>query len=357
MPTSEKPAAPSVLPGLPLSAKQRERFEKETHSRLNQALTAFTDAAKSHAEALKAKAKADAEIAALTLDIFFGLSAPVFAGLVMAGGGRLKRAAEKISGVLSLGKNEAAKTVKLISESDFLKETFKAIGKIGTTAIKANAVALFGESEGDVFARHLRVSMHRGVQAITDRIGDMTDDELLATWAAYDFDFTNEEVYAETLKATFGAFDDLVAPIGKHVETTQYGSHGGEFKAVWMSIYGRRRLAVVDFMWAPKGLTGMERWRRFKGWVPQELEQYAIEKSKRKFGEVEEIDPATLEKAPPDPGDRPRTGPVLIDWGPRPRTPIRSSERRVPIRTSRDRVPISSGGSQPRIPIRSGGGP
>jgi hypothetical protein len=115
-----------------------------------------------------------------------------------------------------------------------------------------------------------------------------------------------------------------------------------------LSIYGKRRLAVVDFMWAPKGLAGTERWRRFKGWVPPELEQYAIEKNKRKFGEVEEIDPATLEKAPPDPGDRPRTGRVLIDWGPRPR---------VPIRTSRDRVPIASGGSGRRVPIRSGGGP
>ena len=91
-------------PGLPLSAKQRERFEKETHSRLNQALTAFTDAAKSHAEALKAKAKMDAEIAAVALDIFFGLSAPVFAGLVMARGGRLKLAAEKIASALSLGR-------------------------------------------------------------------------------------------------------------------------------------------------------------------------------------------------------------------------------------------------------------
>ena len=39
---------------------------------------------------------------------------------------------------------------------------------------------------------------------------------------------------------------------------------------------------MVDFMWAPKGLTGVERWRRFMGWVPPELEQYAIDKSKRK---------------------------------------------------------------------------
>ena len=39
---------------------------------------------------------------------------------------------------------------------------------------------------------------------------------------------------------------------------------------------------------------------------------------------------------------------VPIDAGPRQRTPIR---------TSRHRTPIAAGGSQPRVPIRSGGGP
>src|SRR5580704_6336172 len=96
MPLKERPEPPSPLPGLPLMEK-RDRFEKETHSRINQALNAFTDAAKSHAEAMKSKAKADADFAAIVLDIFFGVTAPVFASYIMAGNGLLKRAAGKIA--------------------------------------------------------------------------------------------------------------------------------------------------------------------------------------------------------------------------------------------------------------------
>jgi hypothetical protein len=343
MPLKERPEPPSPLPGLPLMEK-RDRFEKETHSRINQALNAFTDAAKSHAEAMKSKAKADADFAAIVLDIFFGVAAPVFASYIMAGNGLLKRAAGKIAERLTLDRGDAEKTVRLISETDFLKEAFKGVGKVGSGVVKSNPVVLFGESEGDAFARHLRVTMHVGVQQITDHIADMTDTELVATWAAYDVEFTNEDVYAEALKQTFGAFEDLIEPIGKHIKTTQYGSTGGDVKAVWLTMYGMRRLAVVDFMWAPQGL-GVDHWRRFKGWVPDELQQYAAAKSKHIYGEIEEIDPKSLDNTPADPGDRPKPERVLIDAGPEHRAPIRAYERRTPIGASEKRTPIATGGS------------
>ena len=55
-------------------------------------------------------------------------------------------------------------------------------------------------------------------------------------------------------------------------------------------------------------------------------------------------EPWVLEELPTPPGPER----VLINAGP---------QQRTPIRTSGDRTPIATGGSKPRIPIRSGGGP
>jgi hypothetical protein len=295
MPTDETKTA-RALPGLPLGPL-RDRFEKETHSRINQAFTAFSGAAKAHAESLKAEAKAEAEIVAATIDIFFGLAAPVFAGRIMTGNTMLKRAADKVAAGLAVEATEAGKVIKTISETDFLKETFKGVGKIGTTAIKMNATALFGESEADVFARTLRDAMHVGVQAMTDKIADLTDEQLVATWATYDVEFTNESAYTEQLKKTFAGWKRLVATIGTH---DYEGQSGDEIKAVWMNAYGKRRLAVVAFAWNLNWL-GDNTYRLFYGWVPEELQQFVLAKSTKKYGAPQEIDPASIRGHIPNP--------------------------------------------------------
>jgi hypothetical protein len=301
MPTDQtKTSRPAPAHGGPPLGALRDRFEKETHSRVNQAFTAFTGAAKAHAESLKAEAKAEAEIIAATIDIFFGLAAPIFAGRIMAGNTVMKRAADKVASAMALGKDDAGKLMKTISETDFLKETFKGVGKIGTTAIKLNSTMLFGEGEGDVFSRTLRDAMHVGVQAITDNIADMTDDQLIATWAAYDVEFTNETMYTEQLKKTFQGWKRLVATIGESSYSSMGGATGQDIKAVWMNAYGRRRLAVVSFAWTASAFYN-DTYRLFYGWVPDELQQFVIAKSTRKYGSIADIDPASIRGHVPDP--------------------------------------------------------
>jgi hypothetical protein len=142
--------------------------------------------------------------------------------------------------------------------------------------------------------------MRVGVQAITDNIADMTDDQLIATWAAYDVEFTNETMYTEQLKKTFQGWKRLVATIGESSYSSMGGATGQDIKAVWMNAYGRRRLAVVSFAWTASAFYN-DTYRLFYGWVPDELQQFVIAKSTRKYGSIADIDPASIRGHVPDP--------------------------------------------------------
>jgi pyruvate kinase len=61
------PSTPTVVP--PLSPKEREELERFTGNRIDRAFVAFVSACKDNREAVKAAAKADAENAALFIDI------------------------------------------------------------------------------------------------------------------------------------------------------------------------------------------------------------------------------------------------------------------------------------------------
>jgi hypothetical protein len=269
----------------------RDRLEKETHSRVNQAFSAFQMAALAHQDALKAEAKAEAEIVAAAIDILTGFAAPAFAAF--AGAKLSARAAEKMTEAAS-----KEKVVALISTSDTLKASFTGATKAATATIKLKSSALFGETDADQFAKSLRTTFHAGAQSLTDSIGGMKDDALLAVWCAYDFDYTNEDVYRAALVTLFKQFKEFVRPVG-HEDLSVGGVEGfGESifqdrKAVYMDAYGQVRLALVRLT-TTKGIFTDGSELTFDKWVPDKIAPWVVSKSEQKFGKVETIDPKKL---------------------------------------------------------------
>ena len=214
--------------GGPLSSADRASLELAASSRVNQAFTDFTTAVSRQLASMKAKEKRDAEILAAFIDIFFGLSAPIFSSWVMLGEGRLKKVADKLTGMLTAKAGE--KTVKLIAEGDLLKESFKGVGKLGATVVvKLNPDILFGEKDVDAFAAELRRHFRAGIQAITDKIAfhQLSDEQLIATFLAYDEEFANEDAYVKALKQLFADFERFVRPVGVIEENPSAGGVGG----------------------------------------------------------------------------------------------------------------------------------
>jgi hypothetical protein len=307
MPTAP-PAAVSAAPAI-LSKEDKVRLASATASRINQAFTAFTAAVQRHQKRLESEAKVEAELVAATVDIFFGLAAPIFAAGMIAKAGGVAGIAKRVSDLTSSA-DVAGKMTPFLSQTDFLKESFKGVGKYGTTAIKLNASTLFGETEADSFATQLRVQFHHGVQAMTDKLTlepeKLTDQEVIAAFLAYHADFTDENAYVDALKQTFAGFDKWVKPIAVSQGGPMVRDDGTEVQAVWLDAYGRRRLALVrDSREAPGFLGGgfPRLVTRFVGWVPKDMEPHVIAKTTRQKGMVTLSDPGTITGHIPAPVD------------------------------------------------------
>ena len=286
--TAEPSAGP---PARALSKDERQRFEREAGEHVTQAMPAFATACAHHREALKSKAKADAELMALVIDILAGFAAPVFATWV-AGKMAAKVAARAKE---SADVTEIGKLTKILQDRDMTKAAFTGATKVGQQAIKANSFALFGETEHDAFLITAQNAFHKGGQAITDHIGDMSDLELVATWGAYSYEYTNVDVYRAVLGDLLGKYDKFVQGVGKqHFEIKNRGITEDEVdmeNRVYMAdLYGKPRAILVhavDAGWGGPMLS-------FSGYVPPEVEGMAKKKTEQIFGKVEAIDPARI---------------------------------------------------------------
>jgi hypothetical protein len=286
LPLAEPEQGPKVVP-LDLTAAERGSLGDAARSRIDQAFAAFLLACKDHVASIKAEEKMKAEVLAALTDIFFGLSAPVIASAILGRGGTA--ITKKLTSVLSTA--NATKLSKQISESDFLKEGVKGIGKIATTEIKLNPSALFGESDVDAFANQLTVQFHAGVQAITDAIAfhKLTDDQLISTFLAYDVEYTNLIAYRETLKTLFQHFRSFVHPIGTETAPTEVSSVDTDTRAVWVVLWGgskrlyleRRTVHLTPFVGADESVDRTE--------VPKDIEPFVIAKTQQEFGKVETV--------------------------------------------------------------------
>jgi hypothetical protein len=290
--TPSKSAAP---PARGLSKDERQRFEREAGEHVTQAMIAFATACAHHRESLKARAKADAELVSLVIDIAAGFAAPVFATWVVG------KMAAKVQAATKAG-TEIGSLTKLLNDRDQVKAAFTAATKVGQQAIKANSFALFGETEHDAFLQATQNAFHQCGQAITDHIGDMTDLELVTTWAAYAYEHTNIDVYKSAIGTLLGNYDKFVRDLGKHhYEVKNRGITEDEVDTenrVYMAdLYGRPRAILVytaDTGWGPPQ-------KSFRGYVPPEIEARAKKKTEQIFGKILTIDPAEIQGHIPPP--------------------------------------------------------
>jgi hypothetical protein len=191
-----------------LSPQDRQSLEYATLTEIGTAFTGFTDACTANITAMKAAAKADAEFAALAIDIATGFLAPVWANYVV--GKLLAKAESKVVDEVS------KKTVAtLISDSDVIKASFTAATKIGGYDLKKNAVPLFGEYADDKLLDKLKIEFQKNAVSMSGNLPKMSNDELLATWVAFDPDFANVETYKGAIKTLLDEFHG-VEDLGVH---------------------------------------------------------------------------------------------------------------------------------------------
>src|SRR4051794_37677047 len=77
--TTEAPLPPKTGGSIVVLPDERQTIKDETTAEILTAFTAFTDACQANLTAMKAAAKADAEIVAMVIDIATGFLAPAFA--------------------------------------------------------------------------------------------------------------------------------------------------------------------------------------------------------------------------------------------------------------------------------------
>jgi hypothetical protein len=287
--TERSVPAPDLLdPELLLTPQDRAVIVGETQMEIGTAFTAFTDACIANITAMKAAAKADAEMFALVLDIATGFAAPAFANWATAKWvAKLNSSAAASMAkdtAAAAAKAEPAKLLGVISHSDALKAKFTGVSKVAGDQIKRNATALFGESDEDVLLDHLKSRFQAGAVTLAGRVADpkLSEAELLSIWIAYDPSVADVFAYKAQVKALLDQYQQFVKPI---METTLPGERAmGDYmsstigiRAYAIDAYGQNRVVLLDQSEAANTKT-------FRAWVPAKWQDMAIERTKKVFG-------------------------------------------------------------------------
>jgi hypothetical protein len=291
------PAPESSEPGecVPtrMSEVERTRWEREAGEHVTQAKPSFNSACAHHRDSLNAQARARAEAAALLVDVATAFLAPAFTRC--ATGVLLEQINEKADAGV------AKSLAGFLLDADFVKAEFTAATKTFSATAKVHAMKLFGETEQDALLTAAERGFGAYVQDVTDSLGDMSDEQLIAVWWAYSDENTNVDVYREAIGEILAQYDQFVEALGSatheigdsdevDVETRVYLApmHGGVFPIL---------VHTADInMGSPR--------REFRGYVPEQLEEPAKARTEELFGEVTTIDPTSLADgipAPPPP--------------------------------------------------------
>jgi hypothetical protein len=206
IPIPEPGVRPTVAPQVALSPKDRKTVEDETRAEIVLAFTAFTDACTANITAMKAAAKAAAELRALFIDIATGFLAPAIANWIV--GRMAAKATEKLADEMS-----RAKVTKLISDTDLYKASFTGATKAVNQALKDNSVRLFGDTAEDVLLDHLKSMFQANAVTLSGEVSSMSDERLIAIWTTYDPQAADVIAYKKVIKQLLDEFH-VVEAIG-----------------------------------------------------------------------------------------------------------------------------------------------
>jgi hypothetical protein len=290
IPQNEQRATPTSS-GFTMDPETRRAIEAETMMEISTAFTAFLHACDSNITAMKAAAKAQAEAFALIIDIATGFLAPAFANF--AASRLMGRWAEKVATRLTTTSGE--QTITLIAKNDLLKAAFTGVAKVGGDQIKRNATTLFGESDEDQLLEGLQNEFQRGAVALAGRVPSMTDTQLVAVWHAYDPMYADVTAYKTQVKSVLDQYAAYVKSI--HNDITPSGEFNlitDNTRAYWITVSGRKRLALVDELEVSNTWSGETGQKSFRAWVPDMWSEMTQQQSKATFGEITEIQPSKL---------------------------------------------------------------
>jgi hypothetical protein len=263
IPTVRRPDDPFA--GRFLEKETRNDLELNARGRVDRAFTAFVSAIKDHKDALAAAARAQAELAAMVIDVFTGFLAP-----------GVGRALGRLANALPLKTTSSyayLKALDLLDNPDITRATFTGVTKAVSSTLKINAKALFGEGEVDQFLTWLEVEQQRIVQGLAERTPFLSDLELLVLNLVYEADVANVVVYRKVIGDIVTRFQREVEPIG------QVTFHGGEWggststDVYWVEKDGKKRLALLNYVSA--GFYGAF-W--FVRWISPEMHALALQK-------------------------------------------------------------------------------
>jgi hypothetical protein len=293
----EPQAGPFPAPGeqRPDEWLDLETVREETKAEILLAFAVFCDACDANVTAMKAAAKANAEAAALFIDIATGFLAPAFAvAMSPTFVGRLTiKLAEK-----AVIPQPDEKIKELITSTDMLKAGFTGGTKIVSDQLKRNSTRLFGEGPEEAFLDEMKTEFQRNAVTLVGRVHNMYSPELLAVWGAYDAEVANINTYKATIKTLLDQFH-AIESIGSNPAPWASPLVNIHTRLHRVEMPDRARLVVLNDASSPYGeLHG------FVSWVPSFLEEKALaEEQAEHGGPPPDIALADITGGAPDPPD------------------------------------------------------
>jgi hypothetical protein len=245
---------------------------------INLAFTEYVSACRDVRDSIKAVAKQNAEMMAMVLDIAMGFATPGLARGLAGWANRLP------VGATTLEYRVAMATLN----TDNVKAMFAGLTKGAGQALKANSLALAGETETDAFINDLEAHTQAAFQAIGDDLGNQDAAHVGVVATLFDAATANKNTYREEIKKLTDLFERQVAPIGEAVML----SDNMPDEVVWVDDAGKKKLALVEYKPGLLGIWGNRYW--LHQWISPQMQALALAKQNSRYGKVETIDKGEL---------------------------------------------------------------
>jgi hypothetical protein len=269
--TGRQAPVTTAAPAPSLTEKEREELERFTGNRIDRAFGAFISACNHNREAVKAAAKAQAENAALFIDIATGFMIPGLSKGIANLANRLPAAAS----------NASYRVAIAALDTDTTKAIFTGATKAANQLLKSNSMTLFGETETDLFIVELESHFQRGADAIDKGLPNLSDAELGVVCAMYDPSVADVNAFRKEIHALVTRFqrEVLKSADDPKFEFSQGHTRSKGQQHAWVDLGGgRKRLALLvrDTLNVAAHPT-KETWSFFT-WISPDMEQMVLNK-------------------------------------------------------------------------------
>jgi hypothetical protein len=258
--------------------------------KISLAYTAYVSACRDVRDSIRATAKQNAEMMALVLDIAMGFATPGLAKWVVGFANRIPVEAS----------TTAYRIAMAALDGDRAKAVLGGMTKVANQTLKANAMALAGETDVDAFVGALETNTQMAFDSIIESLPSKSAAEVGIITAAFHSSITNHDTYRREIKGLCDVYQRDVSPIGE-LPTFRGGpeDHSIQFapEATWVRDGGSRKLAIVTYQPGLLGIWGNKYF--LNSWVDPQMQKLALAKQIGKYGRVDEIDVSELRVVKP----------------------------------------------------------